>query len=219
VFRQYPACSKSETGMDSNKQKPKRTQQIKQSVQNERQNIMKTKQISSRTVSNHGLAVLMVGLLALSTINLRAEHYTIQDQILVSGTQRLDPYYAGEQHFIRDRSAGVSTRNGLVCESSVYTRCVITDPRGGKTVYMAGQSVYLCGNGDQIFCSFRGTVVCAGYTARNLCTEVVKGTVTVTGGTGAYKDVSGGGAMTCVVSSDGHFSSLTEVTLYLHGEK
>ncbi len=181
---------------------------------------MKTNQIPLPTVSFYGLAVLVVGLLAQTTINVSAEHYTLQDQTLVSGTQKLDPRYSDGQHFVREQCVGVSTILGLYRESSILTRSVVTGPNGAKTVVLTGQVVYTCANGDQIFSSLRGTCVISGSAGtRTSCADVIQCKVTVTGGTGSYKNVSGSGQRTCLVKADGQFSSLTFVTLSFPGER
>jgi hypothetical protein len=214
-----PAGSKSETGTNSNKQEAKRTASLKEFAQKERQSIMKTQQIRSRAVTNRGLAGLMVGLLTLTGVNLWAEHYDRQDQTLVTGVQRLDPRYPDGQHFVREQCIGVSTVLGLYRESATITRSVVTSAPGVKTAVYTGQSMYTCANGDQLFMSLKGTCIMSGTAGTRLWADVICCTVTVTGGTGKFKNVWGSGQRTCVVKGDGQFSSMTEVTISFPGEK
>lgn len=180
---------------------------------------MKAQQIRSRGVTNWGLAGLMVGLLALTTVNLWAEHYDRQDQTLVTGVQRLDPRHPDGQHFVREQCVGVSTVLGLYRESVTITRSVVTSPLGVRTVVYTGQSVYTCVNGDQLFMSLKGTCIMSGTAGGRAWADVLCCKVTVTGGTGEFKNVWGSGQRTCVVKGDGQFSSLTELTISFPGEK
>ena len=181
---------------------------------------MNTKQIISRTVSGHGLAVLMAGIVALGTLNGRAEHYTLQNQVMVSGIQRLDTQSADGMHFVRDRSAGFSTVFGLFNQTSSYTVTVVTALGGPGKVVITGQIVDTTPNGDQIYYSFRGATILSDSTGiRNLFAQVIKGKVTVIRGTGVFKNVSGSGEATWLVDSNGLFSSQTALTLVFTGEK
>lgn len=170
------------------------------------------------------LAFLTGCVLAVGALNVQAEYYTIKEQVLVSGRQRLDPKHPDGEHFVRDRSAGVSTINGLVHVSSVCSASSIAGPNGTTTIRITGQIVQTTANGDQLFYSASGTVVASGHTERGLHNQVIKSKVTVTGGTGAFKGARGGGEMTCLVNSDEltsevHFSSQMNVTLCIPGEK
>lgn len=169
-------------------------------------------------------AVLTGCLLALGALNVRAEYYTLKEQVLVSGRQRLDPKHPDGQHFVRDRSAGVSTVNGLVHVSSICSASSVVGPNGTTTIRITGQIVQTTANGDQLFYSASGTVVVSGRTERALYNQVIKSKITVTGGTGAFEGAWGSGEMTCLVNSDElnsevHFSSQMNVTLRIPGEK
>jgi hypothetical protein len=163
---------------------------------------------------------LLSGVFGLGALQAKAEHYYIQDQILVCGTQRLDPNFSDGQHFCRDRCVGTSTVLGLFNESSTCVLGVVTAEKRFQTLGLTGQAVINCANGDKICYRYQGRITMSGSAGiRNLAAQVTKCTVTVTGGTGVFRNASGGGEMTCVTTTEGQFSTRLDLTICLPGEK
>jgi len=179
---------------------------------------MNNKQIIANW-TRRGLAILVTGLLSFGALQAKAEHYDLQDQLLVSGTQRSDPRQNDGMHFIRERSVGMSTLLGIFNESSICALSTSAGPNGLKTFVLTGQGVINCANGDQVFYRFQGTVTMSGATGiRNLFAQGVRCTVTVTGGTGQFAGAWGRGNMTSLVDSDGRFSTRSDITFSFPGE-
>jgi len=182
---------------------------------------MNTKSLISADWTRYGLALVATGLLSLGALQAKAEHYDLQDQLLVTGTQRPDPKHNDGMHFVRERCVGTSTVLGIFNESSTCAVSLVSGPNGSQTIVLTGQGVInSTASEDSAFYHFQGTVTLSGRTGiRNLLAQGIRCTVTITGGTRQLAGVWGGGTMTVLVDSDNRFSSRSDLVYSIPGIK